>query len=413
MNIPIRLSGVTYEGRQSVIARISEHDSIYLERDYQNRFDENAIGVFHYKGASIGWIPREVARMLAPQMDEGATIHAKILRIVGGNDLSYGVEVVLEKEASIDSQRQLDYDEEERRRAQQQVLDFLNNHQQTEEESERAMQEFNDSMQRSYEAKILQGDVDGLQGLIERGWLTIDSIQQYAEHCFQTGQFENSYKALLTLRFLARRFYREDLSDFLLDNISMFQSFGFNKPLPEPDDFCYQQSIERYDESYVELDIVHELLNGGDHLLDVLEQEMYSYDMEVRADALFAMGELYFLQQDFEKTLDFYLQAIVVNPNKALYWGYAAQVMNRNEVHPIICSRYIHKAIELDRQNPRWHFLQAIFLAKIHAEEQMETFLEQAVYEIQFAYQLLRPNQEGLRRAILVFMGKEEHPSFE
>ncbi|USK48030.1 HIRAN domain-containing protein [Bacillus sp. CMF12] len=411
MNIPIRLSGVTYEGRQSVIARISEYDSIYLERDYHNRFDENAIGVFHYTGVSIGWIPREVARFLAPQMDDGATIHAKILRIVGGNDLSYGVEIILEKEESLGCEIQPNYDVTARRRAQQQVLDFLNNYQQSQEESERDMLEFNAFMQKSYETKILQGDVDGLQGLINRGWLTVDNIQHFAEHCFQTGQFENSYKSLLTLRFLARRFNREDLSDFLLDNISMFHSFGFDKPLPEQNDFSYPQSIERFDESYVELDIIHELLNGSDHLLDVLKRERYSYDIEVRADALFAMGEMFFLQQEFEKTLDYYLQAIVTNPNKALYWGYTAQVMNRNDVHPIICSRYIFKAIELDEQNPRWHFLQAIFLAKMHSEEQLESFLEHAVYELQLAYQLLRPEQAGLRKAILIFMGKEEHLS--
>ncbi|PEQ95192.1 hypothetical protein CN481_04860 [Bacillus sp. AFS006103] len=64
-----RLKGVTYEGRQRIIERLSIYDDIYIKRDYYNSFDGNAIGVFNSYGESIGWIPREIAEWLAPRLD--------------------------------------------------------------------------------------------------------------------------------------------------------------------------------------------------------------------------------------------------------------------------------------------------------------------------------------------------------
>jgi hypothetical protein len=50
-----------------------------LRRDPDNEHDPNAIAV-HAGGAQVGWVPREVAADLAPQLDHGQAWSAIVLR---------------------------------------------------------------------------------------------------------------------------------------------------------------------------------------------------------------------------------------------------------------------------------------------------------------------------------------------
>jgi ribosomal protein L37AE/L43A len=90
-----RLSGVTYEGRQNIIANMSVYDQVSLKRDPKNHYDRNAIGVETSYGQNIGWIPKENAKNIAPSMDTGTQYFIKILRILGGNGYNFGVEVLV------------------------------------------------------------------------------------------------------------------------------------------------------------------------------------------------------------------------------------------------------------------------------------------------------------------------------
>lgn len=90
-----KLSGVTYEGRQNLLAKMSVYDSISLRRDYHNRYDRNAIGVYNTQNQNIGWIPREIAVTLAPDMDSGVQLFTKIKQISGGNGYNYGIEIII------------------------------------------------------------------------------------------------------------------------------------------------------------------------------------------------------------------------------------------------------------------------------------------------------------------------------
>jgi HIRAN domain len=50
-----------------------------LRRDPDNEHDPNAIAV-HAGGAQVGWVPREVAAELAPELDQGRPWSALVLR---------------------------------------------------------------------------------------------------------------------------------------------------------------------------------------------------------------------------------------------------------------------------------------------------------------------------------------------
>lgn len=96
-HLQVRLAGVTYEGRQEIIARMNKDNKIQLKRDKNNKYDKNAIGVYTTQNQNIGWIPRDVASALTPSMDSGTIYHIKINKILGGNGYNYGIEALITK----------------------------------------------------------------------------------------------------------------------------------------------------------------------------------------------------------------------------------------------------------------------------------------------------------------------------
>ncbi|MCM3364885.1 HIRAN domain-containing protein [Niallia sp. MER TA 168] len=87
------LAGVTYDGRQKIIAQTSQFEKISLRRDKNNRHDRNAVGVYNANGRSLGWLPKGFAAIIAPEMDKGIEFYSEIIKIVGGNGYNYGIQV--------------------------------------------------------------------------------------------------------------------------------------------------------------------------------------------------------------------------------------------------------------------------------------------------------------------------------
>jgi hypothetical protein len=79
----LRVVGVAGAGRHHAAAIASEAvapgSPLELRRDPENEHDPNAIAV-HAGGSQVGWVPREVAAELAPELDEGRPWSALVLR---------------------------------------------------------------------------------------------------------------------------------------------------------------------------------------------------------------------------------------------------------------------------------------------------------------------------------------------
>jgi len=87
-----RVSGVTFEGRQALIARISTNDPCRLQPEPENPYDPNAIAVHVAHNGEIfhiGFIPREMAAKIADHL-EGESLMVTIAEITGGFELSNG-----------------------------------------------------------------------------------------------------------------------------------------------------------------------------------------------------------------------------------------------------------------------------------------------------------------------------------
>ena len=79
----LRVVGVAGAGRHHADAidsdAVKPGSPLQLRRHPDNEHDPNAIAV-HAGGAQVGWVPREVAAELAPELDEGRPWSALVLR---------------------------------------------------------------------------------------------------------------------------------------------------------------------------------------------------------------------------------------------------------------------------------------------------------------------------------------------
>jgi hypothetical protein len=93
-----KVAGVSFEGRQRVVARCSLGERLVLVRDPDNRFDKGAIKVMRSNGEQLGFIPADVSRSgdssgLAFRMDRGETYQCRISDLTGGNGKTLGVNI--------------------------------------------------------------------------------------------------------------------------------------------------------------------------------------------------------------------------------------------------------------------------------------------------------------------------------
>ncbi len=98
-----KLAGVTFEGRQEVVARLSEGTALRLVRQPDNPFDPNAIALFDATGDQVGFFNRALAAALAPEIDAGAVYDVSVTDVTGreardeGAARSLGVNVLVER----------------------------------------------------------------------------------------------------------------------------------------------------------------------------------------------------------------------------------------------------------------------------------------------------------------------------
>jgi hypothetical protein len=93
-----KIAGVTFEGRQRMIPRCSEGESLRLVRDRTNLYDKGAIKILRSNGEQLGFIPSHVSREgdpsgLAYRMDHGSRYECRIKNITGGGEKSLGVNI--------------------------------------------------------------------------------------------------------------------------------------------------------------------------------------------------------------------------------------------------------------------------------------------------------------------------------
>jgi len=84
-----KIAGVSFEGRQDIIAGLRADAALELRREPANPHDPNAIAV-HYGNLQIGFFNKKLAAHLAPLIDGGARYRAHVASLTGGPSVASG-----------------------------------------------------------------------------------------------------------------------------------------------------------------------------------------------------------------------------------------------------------------------------------------------------------------------------------
>ena len=95
-----KVAGVSYDGRQDIIASLTGNEPCRISPEPLNKFDPNALAVHIATSGGVmhvGYIPREIAAQIAPHL-EGEAAMADIAEITGGWDdgIAFGLRIRVE-----------------------------------------------------------------------------------------------------------------------------------------------------------------------------------------------------------------------------------------------------------------------------------------------------------------------------
>lgn len=96
-----KIAGVSFEGRQDIIAGLQTGAALELLRQPDNPHDRNAIAV-HYGALQLGFFNKRLAAHIAPLIDGGARYRARVASLTGGSAQGKhrGVNIFVEREAT-------------------------------------------------------------------------------------------------------------------------------------------------------------------------------------------------------------------------------------------------------------------------------------------------------------------------
>lgn len=106
-----KIAGVSFEGRQDIIAGLHAGAQLQLLRRPENPHDANAIAV-HYGDLALGFFNKRLAAHIAPLMDRGARYSARVASLTGpstgserAKERHRGVNIFVEREGGARSSR--------------------------------------------------------------------------------------------------------------------------------------------------------------------------------------------------------------------------------------------------------------------------------------------------------------------
>lgn len=88
-----KIVGVSFEGRQQKVAGLSEGAELAVVRQPDNPYDPHAMALMTAEGDQVGFLRRQIARVLAPLADAGVRYRARVLQVTGGDQRSWGVNI--------------------------------------------------------------------------------------------------------------------------------------------------------------------------------------------------------------------------------------------------------------------------------------------------------------------------------
>lgn len=97
-----KVVGVSFEGRQAVVSSLEAGQELVVSRDMHNPYDANAIALSTLSGVQVGFLRRQIAAVLAPNLDGGMRYQAYVSAVTGGVEgRSYGANIEVSREDAV------------------------------------------------------------------------------------------------------------------------------------------------------------------------------------------------------------------------------------------------------------------------------------------------------------------------
>ena len=92
-----KVVGVSFEGRQDTVAALRHGETVELRRDPGNPHDPSAVGVW-YGALQLGFLRRQIAARIAPNIDGGERYTAAVTAVTGGGSRSFGINIFVTRQ---------------------------------------------------------------------------------------------------------------------------------------------------------------------------------------------------------------------------------------------------------------------------------------------------------------------------
>lgn len=92
-----KLTGVTFNNRQSNIKRLRINQELIYDREANNLYDSYAILVRNIYGDEIGYIPKDINRQMALKIDNGSFFNINVKELKGFEGSNLGVTVFIKE----------------------------------------------------------------------------------------------------------------------------------------------------------------------------------------------------------------------------------------------------------------------------------------------------------------------------
>jgi tetratricopeptide (TPR) repeat protein len=283
---------------------------------------------------------------------------------------------------------------------------------------------------------IMSGEYYRIPKLLHIETYEGDLLSMLGQAYFFMGKFEQAYETYQKLYFnpnvcserLCNKAPEEydPLGKTIFEVLELSNGKHLMDILPEYTnmDFEYLQSIETSDEQYEEYKEFVSLRNYYENTFDKndktdfymffnkLKEMEESQNVKEVAKSYFFEGEIWFSGGDFKKAFACYLEAAKTEVSKALYYGYAGNMLmketQKNEDNLFLripASILTSRAIDLDYNNAKWHFNEGFILASLgkifSVNGQInKAFIKSAIHEMKVAQYVLRSDQLQLRKEV-------------
>lgn len=155
----------------------------------------------------------------------------------------------------------------------------------------------------------------------------------------------------------------------------------YNKALPIPSNIKFKQSPYNenlYAHGFKEITDLYNKIDTCNQNLELvhnyIKELIYDIQINSNADSLFKIA---YLQADrleqYTQALNILENAIIINPNKALYWGYYDVFGMNIDISPELGLYYINKAITIDPDTLLWRLLKIANL-DLYFRQKMHTY---------------------------------------